>query len=212
MQLDEAKHIHVVTELFGQAADGHGLHATRIGHAASMVSAQQQGTRARAANCAPSWSEMLSGTASRLASGAVWKLCQVPLPSALPRSVLVQAYTHQHCCAALCLRQMHAKTQSIQLSSCGVSARPAALHQPPKPRMQRSDCEQRQRIQLRRSVHLARSRRLTGQAPRAARPPGAPRQARTPPQSPVLPSMYHLFISKLIWPCDAACSASFLSC
>ena len=49
---------------------------------------------ALAANCAPSSSEMPSGTASMLASGAVRKLCQVPFPSALPRSVLCEA---QHC-------------------------------------------------------------------------------------------------------------------
>lgn len=37
----------------------------------------------RTANCAPSWSEMPSRTASKLASGATMKLCQVPFPSAL---------------------------------------------------------------------------------------------------------------------------------
>lgn len=60
----------------------------------------QEGAQALTANWAPSWSEMPSGTASRLASGAVRKLCQVPFPSALPRSMLYEAQ-HSGCMIAL---------------------------------------------------------------------------------------------------------------
>ena len=52
-------------------------------------------SHALTANCAPSWSEMPSGTASRLASGTTRKLCQVPFPSALPHSMLCEAHTQQ---------------------------------------------------------------------------------------------------------------------